>query len=122
MDAKSRRNVDFSSRALRIVFSSQPTEPATRVGPCSAQRSTSGLLKSSRASYYVSGTIGGRTLLRLVMQKTFHEKGVEHWYWDSRQPCGEGGGLALYATRRGGTAPKGGRGGGGCPRTAQQEE
>src|SRR3546814_7144631 len=65
LDAKSRRNVDFSSRALRIVFSSQPTEPATRVGPCSAQRSTSGLLKSSRASYSVSGTIGGRTLLRL---------------------------------------------------------
>src|SRR3546814_9957667 len=56
----SRRNVDFSSRALRIVFSSQPIETATRVGPCSAQRSTSGLLKSSRASYSVSGTIGGR--------------------------------------------------------------
>src|SRR3546814_10154221 len=69
-DLKSRRNVDFSSRALRIVFSSQPTEPATRVGPCSAQRSTSGLLKSSRASYSVSGTIGGRTLLRLVMQRS----------------------------------------------------
>src|SRR3546814_4981170 len=75
LDAKSRRNVDFSSRALRIVFSSQPTEPATRVGPCSAQRSTSGLLKSSRASYSVSGKIGGRTLLRLVMQKPFHEQG-----------------------------------------------
>src|SRR3546814_10617680 len=64
--------VDFSSRALRIVFSSQPTEPATRVGPCSAQRSTSGLLKSSRASYSVSGTIGGRTLLRLVMRSEEH--------------------------------------------------
>src|SRR3546814_10407968 len=55
------------------LFSSQPTEPATRVGPCSAQRSTSGLLKSSRASYSVSGTIGGRTLLRLVMQKRSEE-------------------------------------------------
>src|SRR3546814_632988 len=52
------------------------TEPATRVGPCSAQRSTSGLLKSSRASYSVSGTIGGRTLLRLVMQKPFMNRGL----------------------------------------------
>src|SRR3546814_14363633 len=85
----------FSSRALRIVFSSQPTEPATRVGPCSAQRSTSGLLKSSRASYSVSGTIGGRTLLRLVMQKAFHEQGVEHWNlecgpWGTRSGTGVG--------------------------------
>src|SRR3546814_17137078 len=52
------------------------SEPATRVGPCSAQRSTSGLLKSSRASYSVSGTIGGRTLLRLVMQKPFMNRGL----------------------------------------------
>src|SRR3546814_7016889 len=76
LEEKSRRDVDVSSRALLIVFSSQPTQPATRVWPCSAQRSTSGLLKSSRASYSVSGTIGGRTLLRLVMQKPFMNRGL----------------------------------------------
>src|SRR3546814_17325579 len=95
LDAKSRRNVDFSSRALRIVFSSQPTEPATRVGPCSAQRSTSGLLKSSRASYSVSGTIGGRTLIRLVIQQPSHVPGVEYgtgdiWPWGPRAGAGWG--------------------------------